>query len=119
MTLVPRKASQPTESLSSDRLALVERYMIDAEEAEARGRAAAKDAEARAQCAAEEQLRREAERAREEAVAQAQRAAEEQLRRETLRARSNAEPARREPEEVLTSEAIAEVEPDEHPAQPA
>jgi hypothetical protein len=91
MTLVGRQASQRRESLSSDRIALVQRYMIDAEEAEARGRVAAREAEARA--------------------------AEAQLHREAERARRNAQAARREPEAVLTPEAPAEVEPDEHPGQ--
>jgi hypothetical protein len=94
MTLVGRKvAPQPRESLSSDRLALVERYMLDADEAEARSRAAAKEAEAHAQRAAEEQLRREAER------------------------RRNVQAPQREPDVVLTPEVPAEVEADEHPAQ--
>jgi hypothetical protein len=94
MTLVGRKvASQPRESLSNDRLALVERYMIDADEAEARSRAAAKEAEAQAQRAAEEQ------------------------RREAERVRRNAQAAQREPDVVLTPALPAEVELDEHRAQ--
>jgi hypothetical protein len=45
--------------LADDRLALVQRYMIDAEEAEARARAALDKADAQARSAVEEQARRD------------------------------------------------------------
>ena len=51
-------------SLADDRLALVQRYMIDAEEAEARARAALDKAGAQARAAAEEQAQRDAGRKR-------------------------------------------------------
>jgi hypothetical protein len=61
---------QPKAGLSEGRLALVQRYMIDAEEAEARKLAAAEEAAARARAEAQER------------EAQAAAAAEEQARRE-------------------------------------
>lgn len=61
---------QPEPGLSEGRLALVHRYMIDAEEAEVRKLAAAKEAAARARAEAQER------------EAQAAAAAEEQARRE-------------------------------------
>jgi hypothetical protein len=105
MALVLRKASQPRESLSRDRLALVERYMIDAEEAEARARAAAEAAVTR------------------EAETRAHRTLEEELRREAQRARREAEAPRPDPEELLpprsaAPRAMVEIEPAEQ-AQPA
>jgi hypothetical protein len=57
---VLRKASAPRERLSNERLALVERYMIDAEEAEARRRAAVELLELEERRAAEERLHRAA-----------------------------------------------------------
>jgi colicin import membrane protein len=89
---VLRKApQQPRESLSSDRLALVERYMIDAEEAEARARTAEKAAEAPARLA-DEQLRLEPKREREASPAEAAHPqAEEQLAPEAAPARTTAE----------------------------
>jgi hypothetical protein len=53
-------APEPRTSLAEERLALVERYMIDAEEAEARARAAAEKAAAQARSAAEGRAQREA-----------------------------------------------------------
>jgi hypothetical protein len=75
---------KPTTRLSEDRLALVQRYMVDAEEAEARAQAVSIEAENAAQAAAEN------------AKAWAQRATEERARREAERARRNAEAAQRE-----------------------
>ncbi len=132
ISLVLRKAAQPRESLPreslpQDRLALVQRYMIDAEEAEARAQAAAKDPEARAQPNAEEQLRREAKREQEEAdararaaamaaQARAQPAADEQVRRKAQGAPPAAEVPQHEPEESLAPQgppphAIADEQP--------
>ena len=59
---------QPEAGLSEGRLALVHRYMIDAEEAEVRKLAAAKEAEVRARAEAQERERLRAERARARAV---------------------------------------------------
>jgi hypothetical protein len=108
-----RSTASEQVSLPEKRKALVERYMIDAEEAAAR---AARRAEERARREAEEQARREAEeRARSEAEAQARREAEEQARRQAEeQARSEAEAqarrdaeghARREAEELARREA--------------
>jgi hypothetical protein len=69
-----------------DRLALVERYMIDADEAEARAKPAAENAVRLVQPAPEEQVQHEAE--------ELQRAAEEQVQREAEELRSAAERAR-------------------------
>ena len=75
-----RSTASEQVSLPEKRKALVERYMIDAEEAAAR---AARRAEEQARPEAEEQARREAEeRARCEAEAQARREADARARRE-------------------------------------
>jgi len=70
--------SQPIAGLSDGRLALVHRYMIDAEEAEVLARAAAENGEARAR---EETGAAALERARREAAEQARTGTEEMERR--------------------------------------
>ncbi len=59
-----QSAQEPRTTLSADRLALVQRYMIDAEEAEARARSAAARAESSVSPTAAERVPPEAERGR-------------------------------------------------------